>query len=147
MQGWDRYLDFHMGVWCSRPEYLDRIGPKLCETGVGFHTHRGSGDIGRWSIQDSPEACCDFCAKTPGCDVWAWHTETKAYHQCHAHRSAETTPNHNPGCYSAHLPNKTALLLARVRSFTACLRRLLPLSGECGEGKHAIAVHILRVGW
>ena len=45
-QGWDRYLDFHMGVWCSRPEYLDRIGPKLCETGVGFHTHRGSGDIG-----------------------------------------------------------------------------------------------------
>ena len=50
MQGWDRYLDFHMGVWCSRPEYLDRIGPKLCETGVGFHTHRGSGDIGSiWS--------------------------------------------------------------------------------------------------
>ena len=39
-----------MGVWCSRPEYLDRIGPKLCETGVGFHTHRGSGDIGSiWS--------------------------------------------------------------------------------------------------
>eukprot|EP00935_MAST-01C_sp_MAST-1C-sp1_P000698 g698.t1 len=73
------------------------------------HTGQAQGDIGRWSIQDSPEACCDFCAKTPGCDVWAWHTETKAYHQCHAHRSAETTPNHNQGCYSAHMPNKTAL--------------------------------------
>ena len=43
-QGWDRYLDMHLGVWCSRPEYLDRIGPKMCETGVGFHSHRGDAD-------------------------------------------------------------------------------------------------------
>ncbi|KAH8059897.1 hypothetical protein JL720_13707 [Aureococcus anophagefferens] len=28
--GWDRYLDSHLGVWCTKPRYLDNIAPKLC---------------------------------------------------------------------------------------------------------------------
>ena len=41
--GWDRYLDDHLGVWCEAPFKLDSAGPKLCEAGVGFHAHSGSG--------------------------------------------------------------------------------------------------------
>ena len=37
--GWTRYLDWHVGVWCGAPETLDRVGPKLCAAGSGFHAH------------------------------------------------------------------------------------------------------------
>lgn len=93
-EGWDRYLDNHLGVWCSRPEFLDRIGPKMCETGVGFHAHRGSDDfIGSiWSagvgslgvefhgsfdgsfFNRSELSVIDYCAKTS--------TGSCAHHKC-----------------------------------------------------------------
>ena len=48
--GWDRHLDNHLGVWCEQPAKLDRIAPKMCAAGVGFHAHAGTGAIGSiWS--------------------------------------------------------------------------------------------------
>ena len=48
--GWDRYLDHHLGVWCEEPAKLDKIAPKMCEAGVGFHAHSGTGNVGSiWS--------------------------------------------------------------------------------------------------
>ncbi len=39
-----------LGVWCEQPAKLDRIAPKMCAAGVGFHAHSGSGAIGSiWS--------------------------------------------------------------------------------------------------
>lgn len=44
--GWDRFLDSHLGVWCTKPRYLDNIGPKLCGNGVGYHAHAGDNSAG-----------------------------------------------------------------------------------------------------
>ena len=40
--GWSRYLDWHLGVACDSPQSLDKIGPKLCVDGSGFHGHVSS---------------------------------------------------------------------------------------------------------
>ena len=40
--GWSRYLDWHLGVYCEAPQSLDKIGPKLCVAGHGFHAHISS---------------------------------------------------------------------------------------------------------
>ena len=37
--GWSRYLDWHVAVYCEAPLSLDKIGPKLCTAGHGFHAH------------------------------------------------------------------------------------------------------------
>jgi hypothetical protein len=44
--GWDRYLDSHLGVWCTKPRYLDNIAPKLCRNDVGYHAHVGGNSKG-----------------------------------------------------------------------------------------------------
>ncbi|KAH8076518.1 hypothetical protein JL721_524 [Aureococcus anophagefferens] len=44
--GWDRYLDSHLGVWCTKPRYLDNIAPKLCRNDVGYHAHAGDNSKG-----------------------------------------------------------------------------------------------------
>jgi hypothetical protein len=44
--GWDRYLDSHLGVWCTKPRYLDNIAPKLCRSDVGYHAHAGDNSKG-----------------------------------------------------------------------------------------------------
>ena len=45
-KGWDRFLDNHAGLWCEDPAKLDRIGPKMCEAGAGFHAHTADGKLG-----------------------------------------------------------------------------------------------------
>lgn len=45
-KGWDRFLDMHIGMWCQDPAKLDKIGPKMCEAGAGFHAHSAVGHLG-----------------------------------------------------------------------------------------------------
>ena len=40
--GWDRYLDWHVGVMVGASRALDAVADGLCAAGAGFTAHRGS---------------------------------------------------------------------------------------------------------
>jgi len=71
-------------------------GRLLANTGVGNF------DLGQ-KRTGTAAACCAWCAATPACKIWAWHTEQN--NECHLH-TAKGEINKHQGCYAGVL-NRT----------------------------------------